>query len=79
MRRTDKRLSDPECRDVLDEIVQMNIETYKGPLREGFHSRMGQAGFDLTRILMREGILVPGEEGEQTKINLMETADENNK
>ncbi len=78
MKRTGKRLSDLECRDVLDEIVQMNIETYKGPLREGFHSRMGQAGFDLTRILMREGILVPGEEGEQRKMDLREAADGEN-
>ena len=75
MRRTDKRLSDPECRDVLEEIIKMVIDTYKKPLRDGFHSRMAQEGFDLTMIFMNRGMLVPGEEGEQRKIDLREAAD----
>lgn len=70
MRKTDKELSDPECRDLVEEILQMVIKTYKGPLRDGFHSRMAQEGFDLTMIFMNKGILVPGDDNEQAKIDL---------
>lgn len=70
MRKTDKELSDPECRDLVEEILKMVIDTYKKPLRDGFHSRMAQEGFDLTMIFMNRGMLVPGDDNEQTKIDL---------
>ena len=72
MRRTGKVLSDHECRDLVEEIVTMTLNSYNCPLRDGFNSRMAQAGFDLTRKLMAIGKIVPGEENEQTKINLEE-------
>lgn len=72
MRRTDKMLSDEECREVLTEIVKMVIETYAKPIRQGFEksSRMGQCGFDLISILRKKEILIPGEQNEQQKMEL---------
>ena len=72
MRRTDKMLSDEECRAALAEIVKMVIETYAQPIRKGFEksSRMGQCGFDLISILRKRKILMPGEQNEQQKMEL---------
>ena len=75
MRRTGKRLSDMECRAFLEEVITMALNSYNEPLRDGFNSRMAQAGFDLTRILMNTNQIIPGEENEQTKIEL-EAADD---
>ena len=74
MRRTGNTLSDQECRACLEDIVTMTINSYNWPLRDGFNSRMAQIGFDLTRILMNTDQIIPGEENEQTKIEL-EAAD----
>ena len=72
MRRTDKILSDQECREVLTDIVKMVIETYAQPIRKGFEksSRMGQCGFDLISILRKREILMPGEQNQQEKLEL---------
>ena len=72
MRRTDKTLSDEECRAVLTEIVKMVIETYASPIRKGFEksSRMGQCGFDLIGILRTREILMPGEQNQQEKLEI---------
>ena len=70
MRWTDKRLSDKECREILTEIVRMVIATYAQPIRNGFKSRMGQAGYDLISILRKRGVLMPGEADMQQKLDL---------
>lgn len=72
MRRTDKHLSDQECRDILLEIVRMVIETYAQPIRKGFErsSRMGQCGFDLVSILRNHKIICPGEQNQQERMEL---------
>ena len=55
MQRTFRALTDQECRETLDEISQMVVDTYKNPIREGFEraSRQGQAGHDLINILRK--------------------------
>lgn len=65
-------LSDQECREVLTDIVKMVIETYAKPIRQGFEksSRMGQCGFDLISILRKKGILMPGEQNQQERMEL---------
>lgn len=72
MRRTDKMLTDKECREILLEIVRMVIETYAQPIRKGFErsSRMGQCGFDLISILRKREVLMPGEADQQQKLEL---------
>ena len=70
MRWTDKRLSDKECREILTEIVRMVIATYAQPIRNGFKSRMGQAGYDLIIILRKRDVLMPGEADMQQKLEL---------
>lgn len=72
MRRTDKHLSDQECRDILLEIVRMVIDTYANPIRKGFEksSRMGQCGFDLVSILRNHKIISPGEQNQQERMEL---------
>jgi hypothetical protein len=72
MRRTDKHLSDQECRDILLEIVRMVIDTYAKPIRKGFEksSRMGQCGFDLVSILRNHKIISPGEQNQQERMEL---------
>lgn len=72
MRRTEKALTDKECREILLEIVRMVIETYAQPIRKGFErsSRMGQCGFDLISILRKREVLMPGEADQQQKLEL---------
>lgn len=70
MRRTDKRLSDQECRDILLEIVRMVIDTYAKPIRKGFGARMAQAGYDLIAILRNHRVICPGEPNQQERLEL---------
>ena len=72
MRRGERVLSDQECREVLLEIMVMVLETYANPIRKGFEksSRMGQCGFDLINILRHWGIVVPGEQNQQERLEL---------
>ncbi len=72
MQRTFRALTDQECRETLEEISQMVINTYKNPIRKGFEraSRMGQAGFDLIGILRRRDIVRPGSENEQERLRV---------
>ena len=70
MRRTDKRLSDQECRDILLEIVRMVIDTYAKPIRKGFGARMAQAGYDLIAILRNHNVVCPGEPNQQERLEL---------
>lgn len=70
MRRTDKKLSDQECRDILLEIVRMVIETYAQPIRKGFGARMSQAGYDLIAILRNHKIISPGEQNQQERMEV---------
>ena len=70
MRRTNKNLSDQECRMILLEIARMVIETYAQPIRKGFGSRMAQAGYDLVLILRNYKIICPGEQNQQERLEL---------
>lgn len=70
MRRTDKHLSDQECREILLEIVRMVIETYAQPIRKGFGARMSQAGYDLVSILRNHKIISPGEQNQQERMEV---------
>lgn len=70
MRRTDRKLSDQECRDILYEIVRMVIDTYAQPIRKGFGARMSQAGYDLIALLRNHKIISPGEPNQQERMEL---------
>ena len=70
MRRTDKRLTDKECREILLEIVRMVIDTYAKPIRKGFGARMAQAGYDLIAILRNHNVVCPGEPNQQERLEL---------
>lgn len=72
MQRTFRALTDQECRETLDEISQMVVDTYKNPIREGFEraSRQGQAGHDLINILRKREIVIPGTENEQERLRV---------
>lgn len=70
MRRTDKKLTDQECREILLEIVRMVIATYANPIRKGFGARMSQAGYDLISILRNHRIICPGEQNQQERMEL---------
>ena len=70
MRRTDKSLTDQECREILLEIVRMVIDTYAKPIRKGFAARMSQVGYDLISILRSHKIICPGEQNQQEKLEL---------
>lgn len=70
MRRTDRKLSDQECRDILSEIVRMVIDTYAQPIRKGFGARMSQAGYDLIAILRNHKIISPGEPNQQERMDV---------
>lgn len=70
MRRTDKHITDQECREILLEIVRMVIDTYAKPIRKGFGARMSQAGYDLIAILRSHKIICPGEQNQQEKLEL---------
>ena len=70
MRRTDKKLSDQECRDILLEIVKMVIDTYAKPIRKGFGARMSQAGYDLIAILRNRNVISPGEPNQQERMDV---------
>ena len=70
MRRTEKRLTDQECREILLEIVRMVIDTYAQPIRKGFGARMAQAGYDLISILRNHRIICPGEQNQQETLEL---------
>ena len=65
-------LTDQECKEILSEIVRMVIETYANPIRKGFEksTRMGQCGFDLISILRQRGVLMPGDQNQQEKLEL---------
>ena len=70
MRRTDRKLTDQECRDILTEIVRMVIDTYAKPIRKGFGTRMAQAGYDLIAILRNHNVVCPGEPNQQERLEL---------
>lgn len=70
MRRTDKHITDQECREILLEIVKMVIDTYAKPIRKGFGARMAQAGYDLINILRNHKIICPGEQNQQETLEL---------
>lgn len=70
MRRTDKILTDQECKEILTEIVKMVIETYAKPIRKGFGARMSQAGYDLIAILRNHNVVCPGEPNQQERMEL---------
>lgn len=70
MRRTEKKLTDQECREILLEIVRMVIDTYANPIRKGFGARMAQAGYDLIAILRNRQVICPGEPNQQERLKL---------
>lgn len=70
MRRTDRKLSDQECREILSEIVRMVIDTYAQPIRKGFGARMSQAGYDLIALLRNHKIISPGEPNQQERMDV---------
>lgn len=70
MRKTDKHLSDQECRDILLEIVNMVLDTHNKPIRKGFGLRLAQSGYDLDSILRNYQVICPGEPNEQERMEL---------
>lgn len=70
MRKTDRHLSDQECRDILAEIVNMVLDTHNKPIRKGFGLRLAQSGYDLDSILRNHQVICPGEPNEQEKMKL---------
>ena len=70
MKRTEKRLTDDECRQILIEIVKIIIGAYKN-LHPDFEkrSRAEQCGYDITRLLLDRDIITFGQSG-QERLNL---------
>lgn len=72
MRRTDKRLTEKECRELLTAIVKMVIVAYGSPPRKGFErsSRMAQCGYDLISILRNNAVIESGEQNQQERMDV---------
>lgn len=70
MKKTDRRLTDKECREILMEIIQMALDTYSHPIRRGFGARGSQMGYDLLGILNKHGLVRPGEPNTQERMEL---------
>lgn len=66
MKRTEKRLTDDECRELLTEIVKIVITAYRN-IRPEFEkkSRMDQIGYDTVYTLYGRGIIAKGENGQE--------------
>lgn len=68
MKRTDKILSDADCKQILKSIIQIIIDEYRYPLNlntKESGSRAGSAGYKIIQFLFREEIISPGEPGQE--------------
>lgn len=71
MQRTDRELTDVEIIDLYFEILDLIVGTYKDPLRADFlrQSRCAQLGYDLLRLTIDRGVIAPGEQDPQMRLN----------
>lgn len=71
MQRTDKELSDVEIIDTYYEILDLIVSTYNNPLRVDFlrQSRSAQLGYDLMRLAMDKGVIAPGGQDPQIRMD----------
>lgn len=68
MKRTDKILSDDDCKKILKSIIQIIIDEYRYPLNSNTKesgSRAGSAGYKIIRFLFQEEIISPGQPGQE--------------
>ena len=72
MQRTDKELSDVEIIDTYFEILDLIVRTYREPLRADFvrQSRCAQLGYDLLRMSIDKGVIAPGGQDPQMRIDV---------
>lgn len=68
MKRTDKVLSDADCKEVLHQIIDMIIDEYRypvSPTAKRSESRAGNAGYKIIQYLFNEEIISPGQPGQE--------------
>lgn len=68
MKRTDKILSDADCKKILKSIIQIIIDEYRYPLNPNTKesgSRAGSAGYKIIQFLFQEEIISPGQPGQE--------------
>ena len=77
MQGTGQQLESEEISRIFAEIIQKTLEAYNQPIREKFKkmSRAEQLGYDVTRILLRENIVRPGEAQEKMDVKKAESKD----
>lgn len=70
MKKTDKAISDQECRQILFDIIKIIINTYHHPIRPLFErqSRMAQCGYDIIHYLIKKDVIAPGEGQEKLEL-----------
>lgn len=80
MQKTGIEQSDVEIIDTYYEILDLIVRTYNNPLRVDFirQSRSAQLGYDLMRLAMDKGVIAPGGQDPQIKMDTdrKEAADE---
>lgn len=66
MKRTEKRLTDAECRLILTEIIKIVIGAYK-TIRPDFEkkSRADQCGYDIVKLLLEQDVITFGQAGQE--------------
>lgn len=75
MQGTGQQLENEEISRIFAEIIQRTLDAYNQPIREKFKkmSRAEQLGYDVTRILLRENIVRPGEAQEKMDVKKAES------
>lgn len=75
MQGTGQQLECEEISRIFAEIIQKTLEAYNQPIRDKFKkmSRAEQLGYDVTRILLRENIVRPGEAQEKMDVKKAES------
>lgn len=75
MQGTGQQLESEEISRIFAEIIQRALDAYNQPIREKFKkmSRAEQLGYDVTRILLRENIVRPGEAQEKMDVKKAES------
>lgn len=70
MQKTDIEVSDIEIIDTYMEILDLVESTYEDPIREDFkrQSRCAQLGYDLIRLLIKKGVIAPGDNDPQQRM-----------
>lgn len=66
MKRTEKRITDAECRLILTEIIKIVIGAYK-TIRPDFEkkSRADQCGYDIVKLLLEQDVITFGQAGQE--------------